>query len=134
MKQARFLLTLDSAGALIVGLFILLFFSIISNLTGWKESFTRMEGFANLIYGSYSGTLLLLFGRGQLRRIFVLALITANSLWGLQCFVQVWRLQEEATHFGIAVLLLEGIYLLVLAYFEAKFVLPQCVSNLSRVS
>ncbi|EMJ97455.1 hypothetical protein LEP1GSC192_3369 [Leptospira sp. B5-022] len=92
-----------------------------------------MEGFANLVYGSYSGTLLLLFGRGQLRRIFIVVLIIANSFWGLQCFVQVWRLKEEATYLGTVALLLEGIYLLALAYFEAKFVLP-IVSNLPRVS
>ncbi|MCR1792810.1 hypothetical protein [Leptospira sp. id769339] len=133
MKQARLFLTLDSAGAFVVGTIILLFSSLISNLAGWEESFTRMEGFANLVYGSYSGTLLLLFGRGQLRRIFIVVLIIANSFWGLQCFVQVWRLQEEATYLGTVALLLEGIYLLALAYFEAKFVLP-IVSNLSRVS
>lgn len=133
MKQARFILTLDSTGALIVGVFILLFSSLISNLTGWQESFTCMEGFVNLIYGSYSGILLLLFRRGPLHRTFILILIIANSLWGLQCFAQAWRLKGEATYIGNAVLLLEGIYLLVLAYLEAKFVLPQCVSNSSRV-
>lgn len=126
MKQARFLLTLDSSGALIVGIFVLLFYSLISNLTGWSESFTRIEGFANLLYGSYSGILLLLFRKGILNRVFVIILIIANTLWGLQCFVQVWRLQEEATYIGTAALLLEGIYLLTLAYLESRFVLPQC--------
>lgn len=134
MKQARFILTLDSTGALVVGVFILLFSSLISNLTGWQESFTRMEGVVNLIYGSYSGILLLLFRRGNLHRIFVFILVTANSLWGLQCFTQVWRLKEEATYIGTATFILEGIYLLVLAYLEAKFVLPQCISNSPRVS
>ncbi|WP_246839445.1 hypothetical protein [Leptospira licerasiae] len=43
MKQARFFLTLDSSGALIVGLFVLLFSSFLANLTGWTESFTSME-------------------------------------------------------------------------------------------
>ncbi|PJZ48944.1 hypothetical protein [Leptospira saintgironsiae] len=126
MKQARFFLTLDSSGALIVGIFVLLFYSLLSNLTGWSESFTRIEGFANLIYGSYSGILLLQFRKGILNRVFVLILIIANSLWGLQCFTQAWRLQEEATYIGTAALLLEGIYLLALAYLEARFVLPQC--------
>ncbi|GBF38338.1 hypothetical protein [Leptospira johnsonii] len=134
MKQARFLLTLDSTGALIVGVFIFLFSSFISTLNGWDESFIHIEGFVNLIYGSYSGILLLLFRRGQLHRIFVLILIIANSLWGLQCFAQAWRLQEEATYIGTAVLLLEGIYLLILAFFEVRFVLPQGVSNSSQVA
>ncbi|TGM12236.1 hypothetical protein EHQ81_14295 [Leptospira selangorensis] len=131
MKQARFILTLDSTGALIVGVFILLFSSLISNLNGWQESFTHIEGFANLVYGSYSGILLLLFRKKNLHRVFVFILIIANSLWGLQCFTQAWRLKEEATHIGTAVLLLEGIYLIVLAYLEAKFVLPQCVARVS---
>ncbi|TGM95624.1 hypothetical protein [Leptospira dzoumogneensis] len=133
MKQARFLLTLDSSGALIVGVFILLFSSLVSNLTGWQESFTLIEGSANLIYGSYSGILLLLFRKGNLHRVFVFILIIANSLWGLQCFTQAWRLQESATYIGTALLLLEGIYLVALAYLEARFVLPQCVSRSPRV-
>ncbi|TGL28295.1 hypothetical protein EHQ52_18680 [Leptospira koniambonensis] len=134
MKQARFILTLDSSGALVVGAFIFLFSSFISTLNGWEESFTHMEGSANLIYGSYSGVLLLLFLKGNLTRVFVFILIIANSLWGLQCFAQAWRLQEEATYIGTSFLLLEGIYLLALAYLEARFVLPQCVSRSSSVS
>ncbi|PJZ77071.1 hypothetical protein [Leptospira neocaledonica] len=133
MKEARFILTLDSAGALIAGAFILLFSSIISNLTGWQESFTCIEGFVNLIYGSYSGILLLLFRKENLHRVFVFILIMANSLWGLQCLAQAWRLKEEATHIGTVVLLLEGIYLVALGYLEAKFVLPQCVSNSPQI-
>ncbi|PKA16614.1 hypothetical protein [Leptospira haakeii] len=134
MKQARFILTLDSSGAFVVGVLIFLFSSFISTLNGWDKSFTHMEGFANLIYGSYSGTLLLFFRKGNLHRVFVFILITANSLWGLQCFAQAWRLKDEATHVGNSVLLLEGIYLVALAYFEAKFVLPQSISIPHRVS
>ncbi|EIE00776.1 hypothetical protein [Leptospira licerasiae] len=134
MKQARFFLTLDSSGALIVGLFVLLFSSFLANLTGWTESFTHMEGFANLIYGSYSGTLLLRLKKGNLQRVFVFILIIANSFWGLQCFAQAWRLKEDATSIGTAILLLEGVYLVALSYFEARFVLPQCVSRSSQIS
>lgn len=132
MKRALFILSLDSVGAFIVGIFVLLFSSLISTLNGWDENFTRFGGFTNLIYGSYSGILVLFFKKGQLRPIFVSILVLANSLWGLQCFAQVWRLHEDSTYIGTSYLLLEGAYVIALAYLEAKFVLPKCISRSSQ--
>ncbi len=132
MKRIYLILTIDSIAALSAGSFVLLLTSALSVLYEWNESFTRFIGYINISYGFYSGTLILLLKYGYLRRAFIFILIAANTFWSLQCLAQVWRLAANASYFGIAHLLFEGIFVGVLAYLEGRFILPNLPQKTSH--
>ncbi|PJZ70238.1 hypothetical protein CH373_12535 [Leptospira perolatii] len=85
-------------------------------------------GIANLLYGSYSGSLVLrtLLGK-KVRRRWITLLVTANLCWALVCvgiFVQNWA----SIHIlGAMHISFEGMYVTILALFEYYLVRPLAV-------
>ncbi len=60
---------------------------------------------ANMAYGTYSGFL----SRRQRRPYaMIVALVAANGVWAVLCFVAAWHYRETATVFGLAQLIGEG--------------------------
>ncbi|MBL8021204.1 MAG: hypothetical protein JNM27_16160 [Leptospirales bacterium] len=126
MKRALALLSVDSIGGLLVGCLVMLLAPWLSDVYGWPIERVRIVGLANLSYGTYSGTLVLILWRnGGLRPWSVRLLVGANLAWGLGCFLQLlFWLPESTTVAGISILVLEGIYVAILGWLEAKYVLP----------
>lgn len=119
------LLALDSFGAIAVGLITLTLTSVILSLYNWTHDFLRFIAIANICYGLYSGSLMLMFWKmNLLSRWMVLALILGNSIWSIQCILQAWILRNQVSYLGLGQLIFEGIYVGGLAYLEAKIILP----------
>ena len=55
----------------------------------------------------------------------ITVLILANCIWAGHCFTQVWNHYSNFSIFGSLHLGFEGIYVIVLAYFEARFLLAR---------
>ncbi len=126
MKLQKIILLIDSLSGLIAGIFVLLLYSYFSAWYNWSREQTLFIGFTNLLYGSYSGFILYQFTRGNLvlnEKITVL--ILANCIWAGHCFTQVWNHYSNFSIFGSLHLGFEGIYVIVLAYFEARFLLAR---------
>jgi hypothetical protein len=129
MNRKRFILSLDSIGALLAGCLILALIPLIQTLYNWTPEFARFIGFANIGYGLFSGALALVF-RKTLRVPLglVAVLIAGNGIWAVQCFFQSWRIFEEVSYLGLGHLVFEGAYVGALAYIETKvFFLPRGV-------
>lgn len=126
MKRALILLRIDSLGGLLVGSTVMLLSAWLSDVYGWPVDRVRNMGLVNLSYGTYSGILtLVLWTTKTLSPWFVRLLIGANLAWGFGCFLQVFFwLPESNSAVGTSVLIFEGIYVAVLGWLEARFVLP----------
>ncbi|TGN13166.1 hypothetical protein [Leptospira ilyithenensis] len=125
MKNQKLIILTDSISALIAGLFTLALSSKISDWYQWPDELTLFMGFINIMYGCYSGfiSIRLLSGNFILKEN-VIILILANCLWAGHCFTQIWYLQNISSIYGLSQLGFEGIYVIGLAYLEAKFLLP----------
>lgn len=118
----------DSLAGLAVGLLTLLLTPVLSGpFFQWPVGYVYFIGGANLLYGCYSGALLLGYRRTQ--RIWsagVILLIIANSAWAGQCFAQIWWLSQGEPPLLLLVHIgLEALFVAVLAFQEARSVLPR---------
>lgn len=117
----------DSLAGLAVGIATL---SLTPILTGsffeWPIGYVLFIGGANVIYGCFSGALVLASRRSQrVPQAGVILLIIANSLWAGQCFAQIWWLSKGEPPILLLVHMgLEALFVLGLAYLEARDVLP----------
>ncbi len=112
------LLWFDSLAGLSVGVAVLALASWLSELYGLPGSVVLFVGCANLVYGSYSGSLAIRERRG---RRWILALVFANASWAVFCVgLSIW-FAASARPLGIAVLLLEALFVGGLAGLEWRF-------------
>lgn len=86
--------------------------------TGLPPALVLGMGLANLGYALYSFTLA---RRPTRPRAALAVLIAANAAWGLLCLVLAALLWDQATVFGRAQLLLEGLFVGGLAYLEGRW-------------
>lgn len=128
MKQALSILTVDSLAGIAVGLLTLALTPFLTDAYFvWPLGYVLWIGGANLLYGCYSGLLVLSARRsGDIWQAGVILLIIANSLWAGQCFAQIWWLLRTGeppllmlVHMG-----LEGVFVTALSFIEAQRVLP----------
>ncbi|MES2933075.1 MAG: hypothetical protein V4805_06260 [Pseudomonadota bacterium] len=125
LKRMRFILAFDSVSGLTAGFLTWALIPVLQPLNQWTLEFARFIASANIGYGLFAGALFLLFRKGIRVSLGLLAaLVVANSLWAVQCLVQVWRLQNEVSFFGLGHLVLEGAYVGLVAYFEARIFFP----------
>jgi len=126
------ILAFDSIGGLIAGTITLLAEPLLTAWYGWPEGLVLLFGCANIGYGCYSGVLSLLMRSGaRLPPWTVQLLIFANAAWVVHCFVRVELLFGSISLLGLAHLILEAIWVGVLAYVEARVVLPGLKANSS---
>ena len=125
MRNVALLLSIDSLAGLCAGLVTVILSSILTQWYGWPVAFVLFVGGVNIGYGCYSGVLAILFRKKQiLARPAIAVLVLANSLWAGQCLTQVWWLRETATPLGLGILGFEALFVLGLAYLEARIILP----------
>lgn len=120
----RFLL-IDGAAGSAVGVFTLTFREWLAELYAMPLSLVTLIGFANLAYGSYSGTLAVRawYQKTPSRRAIDL-LIAANLAWTVVCAVLVAATYRSASVFGLGHVVLEGLFVAWLALAERRLVRP----------
>lgn len=123
-KRKHFILAIDSLSGLTAGTVTWVLAPLLTLHHAWTMEFARFIASANVGYGIFSGTVFLVFKRNVQGPIWpVAALIAGNCVWAIQCFLQAWRLRFESSYTGIAHLAMEGAYVGILAYFEARIFL-----------
>ncbi len=123
--QPRKIILFDSLAGLSVGIASLLIYPFIAELHNWTPEFALYVALVNLGYGCYSGILTLIYRkttRGLLP--LVVLLIIANSAWTGQCLTQIWYISSSSNWTGVGHLLMEAVFVGVLAFVEAVVVLP----------
>jgi hypothetical protein len=114
----RDLLWIDGSGGMVVGVVVLLLHEWIAGIERLPVDFVRMMGVANVLYGSYSLTLA---SRRTRPAALILLLVVANAAWGVACMRWAIGYAETASIFGLAHLVSEGAYVMVLAAFEWRW-------------
>lgn len=130
-KKKRFILAFDSFSGLTAGSITWMLAPLLQAVHKWTVEFAHFIAFANIAYGLFSGTLFLVFRKKiQGPLLLAAALVAGNSAWAIQCLIQAWRLRSEASYWGLGHLVFEGVYVGLLAYFEARiFLLPRGVQH-----
>lgn len=103
----RKLLWIDSLGGLAVGV---LMFALTGWLTDWYQlpkNFLYLMGAANLAYGSYS---FFLARRSTRPLVLIQLLALANLTWMVLCLWWTFHYRDTANVFGLAHLVIEGLY------------------------
>ncbi|MBM9576501.1 hypothetical protein JWG45_04965 [Leptospira sp. 201903070] len=125
MKTQKKIALADSVSAFIAGAFTLIFSSFLCEWYRWPLHLILFIGMVNMLYGFYSGFISFRFITGNLvAKEIIILLIIANSLWGGYCLTQIFYLQSSSSILGLLHLGFEAIYVLGLAYWEAKILLP----------
>ena len=125
LKRSFKLLSIDSLGGLAVGIATVFLVPYISSWYGWSPGFTLYMGLVNIAYGCFSGVQALRLKRKkQISQSMIIILVIANSVWAGQCFTQAWWQFESSSFLGLGHLILEGLYVGVLAFLEARLILP----------
>ncbi|MBP9113518.1 MAG: hypothetical protein KBF88_11970 [Polyangiaceae bacterium] len=118
------LLAFDSIGGLLVGPLVLAFREPLSGLERLPTKLLVATGVANVVYGLYSGQLALRSKRGTgISRAELHLLVVANACWAVFCFVTAFSLRAQASWWGLAHLVGEGIYVGLLAWVERRVLL-----------
>ncbi len=115
MRVLRHLLWIDSGAGLSAGVVVLA-------LAGWLGDVYRLPrpllvgmGLANLVYGTYSGTLA---RRAHRPRGLLVLLVLANATWAALCLLAAASFADRASAFGLAHLVGEGLFVGGLAALE----------------
>jgi len=109
------LLWLDCGAAALVGTGVLLLSGPLSTLEGLPRELLLFTGVINLIYGSYSFSLAV---RSERPARLIKLLVLANLAWVPVCFALAVAFADDATPFGFAHLIGEGIFVGLLAIVE----------------
>ena len=128
-NNARNIIYLDGLAGGIVGLLELVLLDWLTQLYQLPKQLMIFICAANLIYGAYSLNLArnIRYGTWPRRRWFEL-LIFGNALWTVVCVALTTIYWSTASIFGLAHLLLEAMFVLLLAYWELRFVRPLTMS------
>jgi hypothetical protein len=126
-QAKRFILLFDSLSGLAAGCLVWVLTPLLLTLHNWSLEFAHFIAISNIGYGIFSGTMFLLYRKGvRVSPGLVTVLVAGNSVWALQCFAQTWRLWGVASFLGRGHLIFEGVYVGLLAYFEARiFLFPK---------
>lgn len=117
-RAAKSLLWIDCLGGLAVGVLVLVLASWLSTLYALPEPFILALGTANLAYGTFS---LSLARRAVRPRALLRLLIGANLTWAVFCFGAGAVFAAQASAYGLALLLFEGVYVGGLGLLEWRF-------------
>ncbi len=121
LKRRSFILAFDSLSALAAGAATWALAPLLQTLHHWTNDFAHFMAFANIGFGLFSGILFLFFRKRSQGPFWQLGVLVAgNTLWAIQCFFQAWHLRSEASFVGIGHLILEGVYVGLLAYVETR--------------
>ncbi len=107
MNKRPRLLWVDSLGGLGVGAGVLILSTWLSELQGLPWQVLVFMGVANLVYGSYSLSLVL---RARRTTPQIALLAGANMAWLLVCIAIAWIYHDVMTIFGDLHVIGEGIY------------------------
>ena len=118
LSDKQNILWLDCIGGLLVGVLILSFSNLISELDGLPLGIIRFVGFANLIYGSFS---IWVTTRSPRKMILVKILALANIAWLVVCITIVATYWNDISWFGTIHKLVEGIYVSSLGVIEWRW-------------
>ncbi|RMH19850.1 MAG: hypothetical protein D6696_09575 [Acidobacteria bacterium] len=118
MNLRRKLLWIDGLGALAAGVAVLSLSAWLSSWYGLPRSFLIFLALVNLVYASFS---LSLAARWRRPMGLILLLALANLTWAVLCWrwAIVWR--EVASPFGLAHLVVEGLYVGILGGLEWRW-------------
>lgn len=118
MDCRRNILVIDGIAASFAGIFTMSF-------TDWLQDFHKLPNellmsiaLANLLYATYSLGLSTLNNRPML---LIIALVTANAIWAINCLRLALNYSDTASAFGLLHLLGEAVFVGTLAYFEWKW-------------
>lgn len=115
MRLIPWLLWIDSGAGLTVGVLVLTLAPWLSGLYGLPVSVVVGMGIANVAYGLFSFSL----ARRPVRpRSLLVLLVIANATWAVLCLTAAAVVAPYASRLGMAQLLLEGLFVGVLAVLE----------------
>ena len=121
--RVRRILWLDSLGALVVGVLVLALSAPLAELYVLPRALVVTLGVVNVLYGCGSGTLARQASRGMRpARRWVDLLIGANLAWTVVCALLAAAWWSEASAWGLAQLLGEGVYVGGLGLVEWRWV------------
>ena len=109
------LLRFDGSAGAVVGILMFALLGWLTELYALPRDFLILMGTANLAYGAYSLTLSTFAKRPK---VLIHLLIVANGVWGLLCFRWAFVHWQTASFFGLAQLILEGLFVGGLACLE----------------
>jgi hypothetical protein len=118
VRNAKSLLWIDCLGGLVVGVLVFTLSSWLSGFYAMPEPFVIALGAANLTYGAFS---LSLARRTVRPRALLLLLIGANLAWAVFCVIASIILAAQASAYGLALLLFEGVFVGGLGLLEWRF-------------
>jgi hypothetical protein len=113
----RYLLWVDCSAALSAGAAIVSLSGWLSGLYALPREFLVTIGAVNVAYGLYSFSLAVRERRPQGLIVF---LVVANATWSAVCWIAALALATSASLYGIAHLVLEGLFVAGLAVMEWK--------------
>ena len=118
MDYRRNLLWIDGLAALIAGILMLVLSGWLSWLYELPYGLLIFMGCINLAYSCYSLSL----ARRATRPIqLIWLLVAANSFWAIVCFVLAYHHGADASWFGLAHFIGEGIFVGALAFLEFRW-------------
>ena len=122
---ARNIIYLDGLAGGLAGLLELALLDWLTQLHNLPKQLVLFICAANLIYGAYSLNLARNIRRGVWpKRLWFDLLIFGNASWAVVCLVLIAMYWSTISIFGIAHLLLEAAFVLFLAVFERRLVIP----------
>ncbi|MBQ4834877.1 hypothetical protein [Pseudoalteromonas luteoviolacea] len=110
-------LHLDGSAGLTVGLLLFLLQDWVASLYRLPDSTVLFLATANVCYGVYALTLAFSNRRNSAS---ISLLVTANIIWAVVCVAIIFHYFQTASLIGLAFICMEGIFVIVLAYFEWK--------------
>jgi hypothetical protein len=115
MKAAQKLLWIDSGAAALAGVGVVAFSGWLSRLHGLPRELLLFIGAVNLVYAAYSFSLAV---RAERPMLLIKLLVCGNASWAVICLVLATAYLSQATVFGMAHLVGEGIFVGGLAAIE----------------
>jgi hypothetical protein len=112
---SRRLLWIDSGAGLLAGITVLALSGWLSQLYALPRALLLGMAAANLVYGTFSGSLAL---RARRPRPLLVLLVLANGAWAALCGLAALCLAGRVSAFGMAHLIGEGIFVGALAAVE----------------
>lgn len=117
-RDAERLLWIDCTGGLAVGAIVLAGSAWLSELYAVPRALVVVSGVANLLYGSFS---LSLVRRPSRPRALIVLLVVANAAWSVLCVVAAIALAGRASAFGMMHIVGEALFVGGLAALEWRY-------------
>ena len=118
MDFRRRLIWTDGSAAALAGVTVLLLSGWLSDLHRLPRALLLLIGVVNLVYASYSLTLA---RRAQRGPALIVLLVLGSSVWAVLCLRWAFVFSDTASFFGLAHLVVEGLFVGGLAYLEWRW-------------